>query len=221
MMSELWQRLQREAKANGKKAGLLAGLLLFGCCFWFPMLARAVVPKRAVAAASPATGHAAAPTPSSVPAKPAENAATATDTDQGKFWSNLAQSLADDPMFQSAGVDSLSRDPFQVAETPEPLPVLFVEEPKPKIEIKSVKEQRTLELNSTVISRTRRAALINGQLYQLGRPIQANGRNYRVTQIESHRVVLSSGEQTIELTLARPQLNDVLDRGESIDPPSQ
>ena len=52
MMSELWQRLQREAKANGKKAGLLAGLLLFGCCVWFPMLARAVMPKRAVAATS-------------------------------------------------------------------------------------------------------------------------------------------------------------------------
>ena len=221
MMSDLWQRLQREAKANGKKAGLLAGLLLFGCCFWVPMLVRAVAPKRAVAAISPAASHAAAPTPASVPAKPAENTATATDTDQGKFWSNLAKSLADDPMFQTAGVDSLSRDPFQVVEEPEPLPVLFVEESKPKVEVTPVTEQRFLELNSTVISRTRRAALINGQLYQLGRSIQANGRNYRVTEIESNRVVLSSGEQTIELTLARTRLTDVLDRGESVDPPSQ
>ena len=218
-MSDLWRRLKREVKANGKKAGLLAGLFLFGCCFWIPMLTRSVAPKRAAAAP-----HSTATTPSPVSANTTVNPAAPaalSEAGQGKFWANLTQSLAEDPMFQSAGVNALSRDPFHVAVSSEPLPVLLVEEPKPKVEIEPDNEPLPLELHSTVISHKRRAALINGQLYQLGRRLQANGRSYQVTEIESHRVLLSSNGQTVELTLARPRLNDVLERGEPIASPSQ
>lgn len=210
MMFDLWQRFQREVKANGNKAGLLAGLFLFGCCFWIPMLTRAAMPKRAAAMTSPSTNAVAVvPVPTNSLGAP-----QATSEDSTKFWTELTRSLSEDPMFRSADLQSLPRDPFHVEEIPEPLPVLFAEEPKPKIEIKQEKEQRQLQLSSTIISRTRRAALINGQLYSLGRQIQANGRSYQVTKIDSHQVVLSSNEQTLVLTLARPQLKDVLERGE-------
>ncbi len=214
MMSDLWQRFQREVKANGKKAGLLGGLFLFGCCFWVPMLTRAVAPKHAAAAI---TASAISSTPAQLNALDVSAAPDAP----GKFWSNLANTLANDPMFRSADVQSLSRDPFQVAEASEPLPVLFAQEPKPKIEVISEPESRQLELNSTIIGRSRSAALINGQLYQLGRQIQANGQRYQLTTIESHRVVLSSGEKTIVLKLARPRWKDVLEGGDAIDPPPQ
>ena len=214
MMSDLWQRLQREVKANGKKAGLLAGLFLFGCCFWVPMLTRAAVPKRAPAAIIPSTA-------SSTPAIANGQDVPTTVEAPGKFWSNLTNALANDPMYRSVDVQSFTRDPFQLAEVSEPLPVLITEEPKPKAEVKSEQDTRQLELNSTIIGRSRRAALINGQLYQLGRQIQANGLSYQLTAIESHRVVLSSGKQTIVLTLARTQLKDVLDGGDAIVPPPQ
>jgi hypothetical protein len=217
-MSELWRRFQREVKANRQKAMLLAGLFLFGCCFWVPMLTRAVAPKRAAAATSPA----AASQGPSQPANSSTNPATASGpvSDQGKFWSDLANSLADDPMFQSAGVDSLSRDPFQRTVVEEPPPEPVVEAPKLPLPTKPEIKQAPLELNSTIIGRTRRAALISGQLYQLGSAVKVDNRSYALTKIESDRVVLSLDDQTIELTLTRTQLENVLVRGEPISPPS-
>ena len=109
-------------------------------------------------------------------------------------------------MFQTADVQSLTRNPFQIVEVPQPLPVLFAPEPVPKAIVNTEVDVKGLELRSTIISRTRRAALINGQLYHLGRKIQTEGGPYQLTRIEANRVVLSSGQQTIELTLTRPQL---------------
>lgn len=214
-MSEFWQRLQNEIKANRKQAGLLAGLFLFGCCFWVPMVARAVSPKRASAAVS----HAAAAQIPQAAASFEPPAASASSTD---FWRNLASSLADDPLFQPANVSRLMRDPFQLEEISEPLPVLFAEEPRPMATPKAeAKQPVPLELNSTIISRLRRAALINGQLYPVGRRFKAGGREYVLTSVETHQVVLSSGEKTIVLTLDRPGLKDVLSRSESIGSPVQ
>lgn len=218
MMSDLWQRFQREVKANKGKAGLLAALFLFGCCFWLPMLTRAATTKRAV----PANGAATIAPPVVPPGVDLpQNAESGRELNPEKFWSNLAQSLDVDPMFQSAAVPSTLRDPFQPIDTSEPLPVLFADEPKPKVEVAEVKKPQEMKLSSTIIGKSRRAAMINGQLYQLGRRIQAEGREYLLTKIESHRVVLSSGGQSIELTLARPQLKDVLNRRELADPPLQ
>jgi len=214
-MAKLWQQFQREVKANGKKAGLLAGLFLFGCCFWVPMLLSAVSPRHPAVAKPSAV----VPSPAVTAATPQGAAVPATEMNSSEFWKDLSQALAEDPMFQSADVRSLERDPFQLTEIPEPLPILFAEEPRPPVVApKKEAESEPLLLSSTIISRSRRAALINGQLYQLGRRIQANGRDYQLTQIESNRVVLSAGEQTIELTLVRPQLKDVLDRTRATGP---
>lgn len=208
-MFDVWQRFQIEIKANGKKAGLLAGLILFGCCFWIPMLARAVKPNHASAAVA---NHIATTVPSP-PTANSLNVSGPVPADSERFWSDLAKALSDDPMYHSADVESLSRDPFQGPGRVDPPAVAVVEEPKVAENPKVEPEPQTLLLSSTIISRTRKAALINGQLYQLGRRIQANGRSYLLAKIESHRVVLTSEEETIELTLARTQLKDVLDQG--------
>ena len=216
-MQGLMERLQREVKANGKKAGLLAGLVLFGCCFWVPMALRAVAPSRAAAATSPTPS---APTNSSTASQsPATDAAAAAPADGGKFWTALSKSLAEDPMFRSAELESLSRDPFQIAEGSEPLPVVITEAPKSTTnQNKPEAELQKLELSGTIIGRARSVARINGQLYPLGQKIKTAGQLFQLTKIESHEVELSSGDQTIKLTLTRPQLKDVLERGELIAP---
>lgn len=215
-MQDLWVRFQREVKANGQKAGLLAALFLFGCCFWIPMAMRALSPAPAHAAHRPSTTSPAI-TPNPVPA----TGSAVTEADTGKFWASLSKALADDLMFQSADVQTLDRNPFQVAEDSEPLPVLFAEEPRPAtaiVESKPKSDPTPLELTGTIIGRTRRVARINGQLYPLGKRILSDGKSFQLTKIESHRVELSAGDQTIELTLARPQLKDVLNRDESEAP---
>ncbi|MFO1042144.1 MAG: hypothetical protein U0941_10180 [Planctomycetaceae bacterium] len=217
-MQELWVRFQREVKANRQKAGLLAGLFLFGCCFWLPMVYRALSSAPAHTAKRPSSST---PVAASSTA-PSPGTTAVAEVDNGKFWANLSKSLAEDAMFQSADVQRLDRDPFTVAEDSEPLPVLFAEEPKaaPAVVVDTTPKSAPipLELTGTIIGRTRSIARINGQLYPLGKRIQTDGKSFQLTKIESHRVELSSGDQTIELTLARPQLKDVLNRGEPESP---
>lgn len=180
------------------------------------MLTRAIAPRRAGAAISHSVAmpSAANPVPNNVPAP-----LPSLGADAGRFWSNLEIALAEDPMFQSAEVDAEARDPFRVEVAPEPLPVLFAEEPAPKVESKPDKQpSQHLELSSTIVGRSRRAALINGQLYHLGRKIEANGRSYVLTMIESHRVVLTSSDHTVELKLTRPMLQNVMSPGGSRNP---
>ena len=225
-MIDLWQRFQTEVKANGKKAGLLAGLFLFGCCFWVPMLVRAISPKQAAAASLPGQSTSTDPALSGIapgmlnPGNPAGQ----VDPGSDQFWSNLSDALACDPMYRSADIQRLSRNPFEGNEPAEPAPVQLAQEPAPPAVEESQDEAvrpEELILTSTIIGKTRRAALINGQVYQVGRRLQANGHSYLVTKVESNRVVLTGPGETIELTLARPQLKDVLGREDSAVSPDR
>ena len=209
-MPDFWTRFQRDLTLNWKKTAALGVLFLFGCCFWVPMLTRAAVPRRA--AAAPAS-------PNSNPAATEPNIVGAADKEN--FWSSLSKSLANDSLFHPAEMSSTTRDPFSLDESQFPLPVLFAEDRAVEVAVKPVAIQEVdptgLELRSTMIGRTRRVAIINGQLCQVGRDVLANGHSFRLTSIESDRVVLMSGDQYFELTLARPQLADVLNRDRSGD----
>ncbi len=210
-MQDLWTRFQRDLTLNWKKTAALGVLFLFGCCFWLPMLTRAAVPRQAVAA---------------VPANPnANQAATEPNivgvADKDTFWSSLSKSLTNDSLFHPAEMSSTTRDPFSQDESQSPLPVLFAEDRNVEVAVTPVAISEVaptgLELRSTMIGRTRRVAIINGQLYHVGRELMANGHSFRLASIESHRVVLTSGDQNFELTLARPQLADVLNKDRAVD----
>jgi len=216
-MQDLWTRLQRDLTLNWKKTAALGVLFLFGCCFWLPMLTRAAAPRRAAAAVSPPPT---APlSPDATPAATEPNNTGAADKET--FWSSLSKSLTNDALFHSAEMSKMTRDPFTLDEFEFPLPVLFAEELAVEIEVKPVAIKEVtptgLELRSTMIGRTRRVAIINGQLYQVGREVLANGHSFRLATIESHRVVLTSGDKNFELTLARPKLADVLNRDRAAD----
>ena len=210
-MQDLWKRFQRDLTLNWKKSAALGVLFLFGCCFWIPMLTRAAVP-RPVAATAPVSPN------SNQTATEPNNIGAANQED---FWSSLSKSLANDPLFHPADISSTARDPFSLDESLLPLPVLFAEDRAVEVEFQPVVVNEVdltgLELRSTMIGRTRRVAIINGQLCQVGREVRANGHSFRLASIESHRVVLTSGNRNFELTLARPQLADVLDRDRVVD----
>ena len=215
-MQDLWTRFQRDLALNGKKTAALGVLFLFGCCFWIPMLTRAAKPRHAAAAVS------SSPT---VPANPDATQSVAPNTlgvtNSDTFWSSLSKSLELDPLFQPAEMSQTTRDPFSLDESQIPLPVVFVEDRTPEVVVKPVVTKEVdptgLTLRSTMISRTRRVAIINGQLYQVGRELMANGHSFRLASIESHRVVLTSGDKNFELTMARPKLADVLNRDRAVD----
>ena len=218
----------------------MAALLLLGCCLWIPLVSKSIAPKHAAAVTTETTHQgdgASAPVPNDLPS---------ANSDQ--FWSSLEQALEQDPLFQSADVSQLQRDPFGLNDGEAPLrpqppqtlvvpneqtvmttivppivppivsPTEIPTEPKndglPKIEI----QPRVLRLTSTIISRSRRAALINGQLVTLGRQLNVEGQTYLLTQVDSNRVILSWGEESFELKMARPQLKDVIDRRSGADP---
>jgi len=61
-----------------------------------------------------------------------------------------------------------------------------------------------------MVGRTRRVAIINGQVYQVGEHVLMNGHRFRLTVIESLRVVLTSGDKNYELKLARADGTDPL-----------
>ena len=214
-MQDLWTRFQRDLTLNWKKTAALGVLFLFGCCFWVPMLTRAGIPRPA--AGTPTITAPA--TPNAIPAATEPN--NVGSTDKEIFWSSLSKSLANDPLFQPAEMSSTTRDPFTRDESEMLLPVLFAEDREFKIPVKpiAIKEVALtgLVLRSTMIGRVRRVAVINGQLYQIGRELKANGHRFQLTSIESDRVVLTSGDQKFELTLARPKLADVLNRDRVVD----
>lgn len=232
-MINLWHRWQREVRADRPKAVLLAALLLLGCCFWIPMLTKGLTPK-----------HAAAATPGAATmAKTSSGTVEQTKSSSigsGQFWSSLANSLENDPLFQAPEVKGLERNPFGTNEAWNPLPVLVAEDvgdkrndngpateehaqtvemtPKEELNVAvAARESKPLQLTSTMISRSRRAAMINGQFVSVGREIQTNGQSYLLTQVESHRVLLTAGGETIELKIARSRLKDVLDPRSSDD----
>ena len=211
-MQNFWTRFQRDLTANWKKSAALGVLFLFGCCFWIPMALRASTPRRVAV-------NSAAKKPSETP--PAANSIEPGSANTDAFWSNLSKSLASDPLFHPAESSPTTRDPFFPDESQTALPVLFAED---RMATKTEKPIATkevdptgLELRSTMVGRTRRVAIINGQLCQVGEKLKANGHSFRLASIESDRVVLTAGDQNFELTLARPKLADVLDRDRAAD----
>lgn len=214
-MPDLWKRIQRDLTLNWKKTAALGVLFLFGCCFWLPMMMSAKTPSRAAASVSSTPTVPASP--GATPSVADSNSSSSTNNKES-YWTSLSKSLESDPLFQPAEMSSIARDPFLLDESELPLPVLFAEDravEKP-VAIKDV-APTGLELRSTMVGRTRRVAIINGQLCHVGREVLANGHSFRLASIESDRVVLTSGDKNFELTLARPKLADVLNKDRVVD----
>ncbi len=220
-MRDFITRLRHNLTTRGTKAVAFGVLFLFGCCFWVPLLMRASS-SRQTTQTEPSGGTAFDTTLSPTSAAPNS---IRLDGDRSPFWRSLAESLETDPLFRPADLSLVTRDPFArkpFTREDDSLPVQRQAEPDQfdETEAKPVVLERPvatgLELQSTMVSRTRRVAIINGRMYSVGQVVTVNGQRYQLASVESQRVVFTTGDREFVLTMPRTQLRDALSQNEEV-----
>ncbi|MEX0702663.1 MAG: hypothetical protein WD069_11255 [Planctomycetales bacterium] len=208
-MLVLKKRLLHELKASAGKTAALALLLLVGLYFWLPPLWRAL--------GFGATAPAPAPAAVGLPATPAPTAATQAAPRRAiaNTWDQSARTLESDPLVKTADAATIGGDPFRVDAGQFPPPILFAEEParvapsQPAAPAVAEKLPDDMELKSTIIGRTRRAAFINDKLYAEGADVRIGGETYRLEAVHPRRVLLKRGGLAFELKIPGPPAFDV------------
>ncbi|QDT66970.1 hypothetical protein [Calycomorphotria hydatis] len=219
-MNQLSQQLLNDLKASPGKALLLGALLLVGLYFWVPGAIKLAGKAFSGRAEAVATAQSDVKTPSAEMLVPDHPAAVSADAN------TVSQAL-----MRTAEADEFSRDPFQLDHDQFPPPVLFAEAelkdygpsrvtsfkpPAVDTEAEDMAVAETpepeqppqvadygLELKSTVISTTRRAAMINTKLYYEGQPVPSTAGSVLLETVQPKRVVLRDGNRKIELTIKR------------------
>jgi len=205
-LQSIQNQLIRDLKASWQKTVLLAILFSIGLWFWIPPLVKAVVREApdVVAAADPSIS----PTRDEAAAV-SSHAQQPTDQPAIVYsWENVGSVLDRDPLVQSAEVAARHTSPFGIDADQFPPPVLFSDEPRrtgiPDSEPAAADTvpSAQLLLKSTIVGENRRAALINRKLYLEGSAIQIGGKTYLLAAVYPRKVLLRSGEDTLELTMA-------------------
>ena len=213
-MRDFITRLRLSLITRGTKAVALGVLFLFGCCCWVPMLLRASSPQQSTQT-KPSGDTASNNVASSTNAPPNS---IRLDGDRSSFWRSLAESLETDPLFSPADLSLSTRDPFTRDDDSIPVPIQTEADPLDETEAKLVAIERPaargLELQSTMVGRTRRVAIINGRMYRAGQDVTVNGQRYRLAAVESQCVVLTIGDQEFVLTMPRSQLRNTLSQND-------
>ena len=216
-MRDFITRLRHNLTTRGTKTVAFGVLFLFGCCFWVPLLMRASS-SRQTTQAEPSGNTVFDITLSPTSAAPNS---IRLDGDRSPFWRSLAESLETDPLFRPADMSLVTRDPFARKVDSHAVPIRMQTELDQfdETEAKPIVNERPvatdLELQSTMVSRTRRVAIINGRMYHAGQNVRANGQSYQLASVESQRVVLTTGDQKFVLTMPRTQLRDALSQTEA------
>ncbi len=213
-MRDLSTRLRLKSTGQGLKAVSFGVLVLLGCCSWVPMLMRASSSRQA----APAGDFGVSSFSNLASLANASANSILLDGDRSPFWKSLAETLATDPLFSPADMSLSTRDPFLRDADSLPVPIQTEPHPLVKIEAKSAAlDGRTatgLELQSTMVGRTRRVALINGRMYHQGQDVSVNGQRYQLAVVESQRVVLINEGQDFVLAMPRSKLRDALSQNE-------
>ena len=219
-MRDFITRLRLNLTTRGTKAVAFGVLFLFGCCFWVPLLMRASS-SRQTTQAEPSDGISSDTMLS--PTSAASNSIR-LDGNRSPFWRNLAESLETDPLFRPADMSLVTRDPFTPVDDALPVTVQMPIQTEPdKFDETdatpvTIEHPATtgLELQSTMVGRTRRVAIINGRMYHAGQDVTVQGQRYQLASVESQRVVLTTGDQEFVLTMPRTQLRDALSQNEAV-----
>lgn len=196
MFTALKTRLLHELKASAGKSAVLGLLLLVGFYLWIPPLLRAIAGGRSTSPAEVATIAAAAllPPPG------------ADRSQSGVTWDRTAEILESDPLLRSADVAAMGSDPFRIDQGQFSPPILFADD-SPRaavIEETGAKLPDDVVLLSTIVGSARRAALINGKLYQEGASVILGGESYRLEEVHPRRAILTRGGKSFELKIPLP-----------------
>jgi hypothetical protein len=135
-------------------------------------------------------------------------------------WQDLELTRRSDPLFQSASPAEVKADAFGVPQPRQPVASAVVQEPtepdgeEPAAFTEPSEEEqeriaqaesedvaRQLTLRSTLIGRTRRAAVINDRVYSEGDFVIIAGHRVRIQSVESRRVKVDVDGQSVELRI--------------------
>ncbi len=189
----LSRQLQRDLKANRKKAAMLGVLALVAGWFWYPLVFK---PKPGDAAA-PVAAVASVPVSSTTPT----TVVASGSKDTRLAWQDLSRWMTDDPQMQPyVPRDGELRNPFQdrtdskiVEPEPEPAVPSFVGvEPS----------DLGLVLTSTAVGRNKRFASISGQRYEEGSNVPTSaGVAFKLKRVKPSQVILEHDDQQITLNI--------------------
>ncbi|MEX2560685.1 MAG: hypothetical protein WD403_12260 [Pirellulales bacterium] len=198
MTAKLIRQLRREARANPKKAGFLALMLVVAIYAWAPVAMNWAAPEP-LAAAPPA--------PSAVGQPGPQMASTATSAHSPvplPPWQHVAAWMDGDPLMRPGwGQEHLAygRNPFAPDQSAQRAAGSRPDDEAPG---NASPAELGMVLSSTVIGPLRRTAMINGKAYPQGAEVQAaDGTRFVLSRVEPRRVVLSRGGRHFELAIVR------------------
>jgi hypothetical protein len=195
--AKLIRQLRREARANPKKAGFLALMLLVAMYAWAPVVMNWAAPDP-LAVAPPA--------PSAVALPGRQMASTSGHRPLAlPPWQLVAAWIDGDPLMRPGwgGQEHLAygRNPFAPDQSAQRAAGSRPDDEAPG---NASPAELGMVLTSTVIGPLRRTAMINGKAYPQGAEVQAaNGTRFVLSRVEPRRVVLSRGGRHFELAIVR------------------
>ncbi|HUE73116.1 MAG TPA: hypothetical protein VMP01_19685 [Pirellulaceae bacterium] len=200
-LGKLPAAIRRELTANPKKAAVLALLLAAAAWFWGP-----IVWRNLGGAKPPAQGQAQVVNSELHAIGSVFTAKSKTqDTPKGN-WRELIAARRQDPLARPATFDPQWPQPFKVMA----LAVAAGGE-TPATQVVLTPAQAGLVLESIVYGKTRRAAMINGEVYREGSEVAASAAlgsavTFQVVHIDRASVALERYGRTYRLEFPRPKL---------------
>lgn len=208
---QLAKRLRREVVANPKKGAFLGLMTVVALWFWAPLVAGWFANKDSGTTIKAAETDAATMAGFINQLKPSTPVAPASSPESP--WHVLAEWMDRDSLKQAAQPDPRARDPFQI---------IVREVPKLRQPAKQEQLRKTvtpealgLTLTGTVVGPGRRVAMINGKSYRQGDDVKLGAKNesttFKLSQVESDRVVLEQTGRRFEIKLRTPVLSSQIE----------
>ena len=206
-MKTFSEQLIHDLKVSWQKTLVLSLLLVVGMYFWIPPLYRAIRGTSSAAVASAKT--AAKEIPPRPPVKTEMSfAQSETVEDTRHSWEKFDSLMQTDPLVQSVQMGAIQKNPFEVNRDQFSPPILFAEESTAPLEDAEKNKPEPapvlpedLVLKTTIIGKTRRAAIINNKLYYEGKSFEHNESTYILEQVAARNVILSQGNYRFELKI--------------------
>lgn len=199
-LGKLPAAIRRELTANPTKAAVLALLLAAAAWFWGP-----IVWRNLGGAKPPAQGQALAVTELHAVGSTSSTKSKTQDISKGN-WRDLLAARRQDPLAQPATFDPQWPQPFKVMA----LAAATGGEAQ-ATQVVLTPAQAGLVLESIVYGKTRRAAMINGEVYREGSEVAVAAVpgaavTFQVVHIDRASVALERYGRTYRLEFPRPKL---------------
>ena len=230
MFKGLKTQLLQEAKASWKKAvslGALTCVLIVVCMVQFGGSSKPASASRKPPTPAPQTKPVVPIASAPAPIVPVVTNQTNKPTTEGFDWKSAEEMFKTHPLVQPVAATSIRTDPFRVDFGQFSPPIAFVDgntaveeddrqeaSDIPKIEQLAVPQG--MELKSTIIGASRRNALINRKLYEVGSDIRVESdggdKTYTVMAISPRKVILVCDTIMYELKIASRRKNIEIQR---------